>query len=120
MSDPNSADAPLTPEARAIIGRARRSFLFSIGLLIVGFIVIGGALVYKSMQPSSSSTTAPVTSAADYSLASVKVPAGAEVIAASAADGKLTVTFKNGQTTSIRIFDGKTGEMLREVPVVSE
>jgi Family of unknown function (DUF6476) len=119
LSDPNSADAPLTPEARAIIGRARRSFLFSIGLLIVGFIVIGGALVYKSMQPSGPTPPA-VTSAADYALASVKVPAGAEVIAATAADGKLTVTYRNGQTTSIRIFDGRTGEMLREVPVVSE
>ena len=88
------------------------------GLLVVGFIVIGGALVYKSSQPSSPSPA--VTSAADYSLAAVKVPAGADVISATAGDGKLTVTFKNGQTTSIRIFDGKTGEMLREVPVVSE
>ena len=117
MSDPNS-DAPLTPEARAIIGRARRSFLFSIGLLIVGFIAIGGALVYKSMQPSG--TPAPMTSASDYSLASVKLPAGTQLIAATAADGKLTVTYRNGQTTSIRIYDGKTGEMIREIPVVSE
>ena len=109
----------MTPEARAIIGRARRSFLFSIGLLIVGFIVIGGALVYKSMQPSGTPAPAVVT-APDYALAAVKIPAGAEVIGASAADGKLTVTFRNGQTTSIRIFDGKTGEMLREVPVLSE
>jgi len=115
MSDPNS-DAPLTPEARAIIGRARRSFLFSIGLLIVGFIAIGGALVYKSMQSSS----APVSTGADYVIAALKIPAGAEVVSAVAADGKVTLTYKSGPMTVVRIFDGKTGEMIREIPVVSE
>ncbi|HVY52067.1 MAG TPA: hypothetical protein VHA07_10980 [Devosia sp.] len=117
MSDPNSSQAQLTPEARALIGRARRSFLFSIGLLIAGVLAIGGVIVYKSMQTTGGTSA---TSLSDYSLASVKVPAGAEVISASAAGGMLTVTFRNGQTTSIRIFDGRTGEMLREVPLVSE
>jgi len=114
MSDPNS-DAPLSPEARAIIGRARRSFLFSIGLLIVGFIAIGGALVYKSMQ---SSVSAPAGS--DYVIAALKIPNGASVVSAGAADGKVTVTYKNGLMTSVRIFDGRTGEMIREIPVLSE
>jgi hypothetical protein len=115
MSDPNSGE--LTPEARALMGRARRSFLFSIGLLVVGVLAVGGGIVYKSMQTPDG---APDSSATAYSLAQVKVPAGAEVISATAADGTLTVTFRNGQTTSIRIFDGRSGEMLREVPVVSE
>jgi hypothetical protein len=115
MSD--TPDAPLTPEARAIISRARRSFLFSIGLLIVGFIAIGGALVYKSMQSSGSS--APATGA-DYAIASMKIPSGADVVSAVAADGKVTLTYKAGAMTSVRIYDGKTGEMIREVPIVSE
>ena len=115
MSDPNSGE--LTPEARALIGRARRSFLFSIGLLIVGVLAIGGVIVYKSMQTTGGT---PASSATDYSLAQVNGPAGAEVLSATAAGGTLTVTFRNGQTTSIRIFDGRSGEMLREVPVVSE
>ena len=42
------------------------------------------------------------------------------MISAVAADGKLTVTYKNGLMTSVRIFDGKSGEMIREIPVVSE
>ncbi len=37
----------LTPEARAIIRRARTSFLFSIGLLIIGFLAIGGVLTER-------------------------------------------------------------------------
>lgn len=118
MSEPSSADAPLTPEARALIGRARRSFLLSIGILILGLLAVGGAIVYKSTQGSTSAV--PSSSAADYSLAAIKVPSGADVVSAVAADGKLTVTLRNGSATSIRIFDGRTGEMIREVPVTGE
>jgi hypothetical protein len=115
MSDANS-DAPLTPEARALIARARRSFLFSIGLLFLGLLAVGGVIVYKS-----TGVTGPAAQpGADYSLAAVKVPAGAEVVSAVAADGKLTLTLRSGSATSIRIFDGRTGDMIREVPVTGE
>lgn len=89
--------------------------MISIGLLIVGFIAIGGALVYRSAQTSSNAP-----SGAEYVIAAVKIPNGAEVISAVAADGKVTVTYKSGSMTSVRIFDGKTGAMIREIPVVSD
>jgi hypothetical protein len=117
LSDPNSGDAPLTPEARALIARARRSFLFSIGLLLIGLLAVGGVIVYKSTQ---STGSAPATTGSDYALAAVKIPSGAEVLSAVAAGGQISVTFKNGSTTSLRIFDGKTGAMLREVPILGE
>jgi hypothetical protein len=116
MSDPKTSETQeLSPEARTIIGRARRSFLFSIGLLILGFIAIGGALVYRA---ASSGGTQP--SGADYVIAAMQIPAGAEIVSTVAADGKLTVTYKLGPMTNVRIFDGKTGEMVREIPIVSE
>ena len=98
------------------MGRARKSFLFSIGLLIVGFIAIGGALVYRASQ---SGDSAP-SQGSEYVIASLKIPAGAEIISAVAADGQLTVTYRAGPMTSVRIFDGKSGEMVREIPVMSE
>ena len=98
------------------MGRARKSFLFSIGLLIVGFIAIGGALVYRASQSSDSSPA----QSSEYVIASLKIPAGAEIISAVAADGQLTVTYRSGPMTSVRIFDGKSGEMVREIPVMSE
>ena len=107
----------MTPEARAIIARARKSFLFSIGLLIVGFLAIGGVLIFKSVSTTNSGGT---STGADYIIASLKIPSGAEVVSAVAADGKVTLTYKAGLMTSVRIFDGKTGEMIREIPVVSE
>ena len=101
----------------AVIGRARRSFAFSIGLLIVGFIIIGAALVYRSSRDSGSAS---VDAGAAYAAAAVKVPAGATIISAVAAGGQISVSYKNGAATSLRIFDGKTGAILREVPLVSE
>jgi hypothetical protein len=115
MSDPDKSGAELTPEARMIIGRARTSFLFTIGLLIVGFIAIAGALVYRSSQ-SGGSATAPN----EYGLASVSIPAGAEVISASASGGVVTVTFSQAGATRVRIFDGKTGALVREFPIEAE
>ena len=115
MSDTQPTE--LTPEARAIIARARKSFLFSIGLLIVGFLAIGGALIFRSVNMGGGGGG---STGADYVIASLKIPSGAEVISAVAADGKVTLTYKSGLMTSVRVFDGKTGEMIREIPIVSE
>ncbi len=86
--------------------------MVSMGLLVVGLIAIGGALVYRASQSDSKGS--------DYVIAALKIPAGGEVVSAVAADGRVTVTYKLGPITSVRIFDGKSGEMIREVPVVSE
>ena len=107
----------MSPEARAIIARARKSFLFSIGLLIVGFIAIAGALVYRSVNMGGGGSD---SGASEYVIAAMTIPSGAEIVSAVAADGKVTVTYKAGLMTSVRIFDGKTGEMIREIPVLSE
>lgn len=96
-----------------MLNRARKSFMVSIGLLVVGLIAIGGALVYRASQSEGKA-------GGDYVIAALKIPSGGDVISAVAADGRLTVTYKLGSMTSVRIFDGKTGEMIREIPVVSE
>ena len=96
-----------------MLARARQSFMVSMALLVVGLIAIGGALVYRASQSEGKG-------GGDYVIAALKIPAGGEVISAVAADGRVTVTYKLGPITSVRIFDGKSGEMIREVPVVSE
>ncbi|MGN6489203.1 MAG: hypothetical protein ACTHLT_15490 [Devosia sp.] len=115
MSDPqeNGPTPELTPEAKAVLNRARKSFMVSIGLLVVGLIAVGGALVYRASQ----SEAKP---GGDYVIAALKIPQGSEVVSAVAADGRVTLTYRLGAMTSVRIFDGKTGELVREIPVVSE
>lgn len=85
----------------------------SIALLLLGLMAIGGAVVYRTSQADS-------VPQGDYVIASLQIPQGAEVVSAVAADGQVTLTYRLGAMTSVRIFDGKTGEMVREIPVVSE
>lgn len=96
-----------------MLNRARKSFVVSMGLLVVGLIAVGGALVYRASQ------SEPKVGG-DYVIAALKIPSGGEVVSAVAADGRVTVTYRLGALTSVRIFDGKSGEMIREIPVVSE
>jgi hypothetical protein len=113
MSDPQPAE--LTPEALAVLSRARRTFAITMGLLLLGFMVIGVVLVYRASR--ASSETKP---GSEYAIASIKVPAGAEIISAVAAEGRITLTYRIGTVASIRIIDGKTGDIVREMPIVSE
>jgi hypothetical protein len=112
MSSPSEKDADLTPETRAILGRARKSFLFSIGLLLLGFIAIGGALVYRATRDA---PAPPTTFEAD----ALQLPQGAEVISAIASGGLVTVTYKIGPATQVRLFD-ETGKMTRQFDIVIE
>lgn len=96
-----------------MLGRARKSFFVSIALLLLGLMAIGGAVVYRTSQSDGPPQ-------GDYVIASMSIPLGAEVVSAVAADGRVTLTYRLGPMTSVRIFDGKTGEMVREIPVVSE
>jgi hypothetical protein len=116
MSDTQAGSEPqeLTPESRLVLKRARRAFFVSIALLIVGLFAVGGALIYRTSQSGGNPT------GADYVISALKLPKDAEVVSAVAADGRLTVTYRIGAMTSVRIIDGKTGELIREIPVVSE
>jgi hypothetical protein len=111
MNDPQNsgpdADAPLSPEAKAIFAKARRSFGISIGILLLGFMAIGFALVYRVMRDNPSPQLA----------ASVSVPAGAEVISAVVADGTVNVTYRIGGVVTLGLFDQKTGELTGSVEI---
>ena len=97
-----------------MLNRARKSFMVSVGLLLLGLIAILGAVVYRTSQAT------PDAQGGEYVITALEIPAGAEVVSAVAADGTLTVTYRLGAMTSVRIFDGRSGEMLHDIPVVSE
>ena len=109
----------MTPEAAQMMKRARLAFAIMIGVMILGLIVVGGTLVYRLTRGDVPGATgaAPET---PYSAASLKLPAGATILSAVAAGGDISVTFRNGSATTLRIFDGRTGAILREVPLVAE
>jgi hypothetical protein len=111
MSDPDQTgqkpDAPLTPEALAIMAKARRSFAISIGVLLLGFMAIGFALVYRAMRDT------PPPAVAE----SVTLPAGAEVVSALVSEGAINVTYTVDGVTTLALFDQGTGELMRAVVI---
>jgi hypothetical protein len=111
--DENQPAPELTPESRAVLARARRSFLVSMGLLVLGLMVVVGAVVYRTSGSDSKGSV-------PYQIGALKIPSGGEVISAVAADNLVTLTYRIGSTVSIRVFDGKTGDVVREIPVVAE
>ena len=89
------------------MAKARRSFAISIGVLLLGFMAIGFALVYRAMRDT------PPPSVAE----SVALPVGAEVVSALVSDGAINVTYTVDGVTTLALFDQATGEMTREVVI---
>ena len=102
----------MSADAAAVIGRARRSFAFSIGLLVIGFIAVAAALVYRSGE-----SNAP---GGEYSAGVLALPDGAEVISIVPSDGMFAAAYRLGGKTRLRLINGETGAILRDVDVVSE
>ena len=87
------------------MAKARRSFAISIGVLLLGFMAIGFALVYRVMRD------APPPAIAE----AVSLPADAQVVSALVSEGQINVTYTVGGVTTLALFDQATGELTREV-----
>lgn len=90
-----------------LLGKARRSFGISIGILLLGFMAIGFALVYRVMRDA---PPPPVAEA-------VAVPAGAEIVSAVVSDGAINVTYRLGPDNVLAVFDQETGALTRSVAI---
>lgn len=84
-----------------MLGKARRSFGISIGILLLGFMAIGFALVYRVMRD----TPPPVIAE------SVQLPAGTSILSALVADGTIQVTHRSDGVTMLSLFDRASGEL---------
>ena len=100
----------LSPEAMALMRRARRSFAVAIGVLLLGFMAIGFALVYRVMRDAPPAVVAEA----------VSVPAGADVLSAVVAEGAINVTYRAAGETVLLVFEQVSGEELRRVVIVAE
>ncbi len=103
----------MTDEARVIIGKARRSFGFSMSILILGFMAIVLALVYRATKDRES--------AADMvALEEIALPSSVEVRAMVPVNDVIAITYVKEGRTILRLVDGASGEMIREIVVVAE
>lgn len=93
-----------------MFAKARRSFGISIGILLLGFMAIGVALVYRVMRD------APPPAVAEQ----VVLPAGAQVVSAMVNEGAINVTYVVNGVTTLALFDQATGELTRSVVIAAE
>ena len=90
-----------------MFSKARRSFGISIGILLLGFMAIGFALVYRVLRDRPEPTIA----------AEVSLPTGAEVVSALVSDGVINVTYTVNGITTLALFDQASGAMTRQVVI---
>ena len=90
-----------------MFSKARRSFGISIGILLLGFMAIGFALVYRVMRD------APPPTVAD----TITLPACASVVSALVNEGAINVTYTIGGVTTLALFYQATGELVRTVVI---
>ena len=113
-ADPKSEDSEtMTPDAAAVIARARRSFAFSIGLLLLGFAAVAIALVYRTGGGEGTPGDA-------YAAGVLTLPAGAEVISAAPSEDMFAIAYSVEGKTRLRLIDGTTGAVIRDIDFVSE
>lgn len=112
---PNNDDqsGEISADAAAVIARARRSFGFSIGLLVLGFLAVAFALVYRSSAKQETPGEA-------YSAGVLTIPAGAEVISAVPADGMFAIAYELAGVKRLRLIDGRTGAIVRDIDFVTQ
>lgn len=84
----------------------------SIAILMAGLIAVAFAIVYR--------VTRDIGPDDSYVLQSIAVPQGAEVISAVPSQGMVAVTYRNGRQTMLRLVDGKTGDVLRDIPIAAD
>lgn len=95
----------LSPEAQQVLAGARRSFGFSMLILLLGFVAVVGALVYRAYRSGEERVNFATN---------VAVPAGAQVISSAADGSRLLITYELDGQTTILWADSITGETLGE------
>lgn len=101
----------LTDEQRQVLARARRSFGISITVMLLGFMAIAFALVYRAMNEDAEPAQV---------LTEIVVPNGAQIISVVPDGGNLMVTFIDDDAQAVRIIDRQTGDVIRDIPVAYE
>lgn len=103
----------MTPEAREIIGKAKRSFGFSVAILLLGFIAIVLALVYRSMRDGNEITI-------PYVQTQVSLPSGSEVLSVVPTSERITITYEQGGNTLAKVIDSNTGAVVADITIELE
>ncbi len=95
------------------MAKARRRAGLSMLVMMVGFMAVVLVVVYRL-------ATMGGGVAEQYALEAIALPEGAQVISTQVQDGLVTVSYDAQTGQAIRIFDGASGQLMREIAVTAE
>ncbi len=117
-SKDNLANENISPETIAVINRAKKSFLFSISLLIIGLIIVAIAIIYR--DGGNDNILQNNSQAANYSLGMIVIPEGAQIISVVPSEGMIGVSYILNGKEKLRLIDGNNGAIIRDIDFVRD
>ncbi len=120
-SSDNSTSEEISPEVVAVITRAKRSFMFSIGLLVVGLISVALVIIFKSGNIDENvRKNISKDKESLYELGMIIVPSEAKIISSVPSSGLIGVTYEIEGKVKLRLIDGTTGSIIRDIDFIKE
>ncbi len=107
----------LSPDTLALLERAKKRFIFSMSLLFIGIAAVIFAVVMRSDGEPKNDTQG---SAANYSAGVLVVPSGAQILSTIPSEGMIAITYEIDKKTTLRLLDGTTGAVIRDIDFVNE
>lgn len=117
-------DEPLDPAVEKLRARLMRFVVINLGILFLALMAVVGALVYRSVStesaPEISSAGLPLPPEGSTITGEIALPAGANVLSQSLADGRLTLLVETGGAREIVVYDIGSARIIARFALVSE
>ncbi len=108
----------LSPDTLALLERAKKRFIFSMSLLFIGIAAVIFAVVMRSSDNTQKDNTQDLVN--KYTAGVLVVPNGAQILSTIPSEGMIAITFEVDKKTTLRLLDGATGAVIKDIDFVSE
>lgn len=118
-------DEPLDPAVEKVRAKLMRFVVINLGILFLALMAVVGALVYRSVSTGSSpeeasSSALPLPPEGSTITGEIALPAGANVVSSSLADGRLTLLVETGGAREIVVYDIASARIIARFALVTE
>ncbi|MBL0936119.1 MAG: fimbrial protein [Rhizobiaceae bacterium] len=118
-------DEPLDPAVEKVRAKLMRFVVINLGILFLALMAVVGALVYRSVSTGSSpeeaaSSALPLPPEGSTITGEIALPAGANVVSSSLADGRLTLLVEAGGAREIVVYDIASARIIARFALVTE
>jgi uncharacterized integral membrane protein len=109
-SDNNEA---ISPDIEELIARAKKRFIFSISLFLIGITAVIFVVIMRAGEKEKSVEQ-------NYTAGTIVAPSGAEILSAVPSEGMIAITYSLNGKVKLRLINGSTGAIIRDIDFVTE